>query len=273
MSEAPSEEPGPRDSITMLAALGVLAYAASMMTHEALGHGAYCIAAGGHNTMLTVWQERCKAPGALGLGMKAAGPGIQLIAGLFAWLVLYLLPRHATRLRFFLWLYMALSLLISSGYLMFSGVSGLGDAGEIIAGLRPHAAWRSGIFVLGSVLYFGSMLAASFELKRMAGLNDEMTRLLRLVWVPYAAVGVFACGTAALNHTMPRGFAMGYAAASSFGAGSGLFGLPALQRHMHFANDEATPHLRWSTGWGVASLLVILLFVFLVAPGMVWSSR
>jgi hypothetical protein len=32
----------------MLAALGILAYAASMMRHEALGHGGYCIAVGGH---------------------------------------------------------------------------------------------------------------------------------------------------------------------------------------------------------------------------------
>jgi hypothetical protein len=37
----------------MLGALGILAYAASMMTHEALGHGGYCLALGGHNVMLT----------------------------------------------------------------------------------------------------------------------------------------------------------------------------------------------------------------------------
>jgi hypothetical protein len=263
-----------RDSAPMLVALGVTAYAASMMTHEALGHGAYCIAAGGHNTMLTVWQERCSTSArALGPGMKAVGPGIQFLGGLLAWLVLQIRWRRAARLRLFVWLYMALSLMISSGYLMFSGVSGLGDAGEVIAQFSPQVAWRSGLFVLGSVLYFGSMLAAAFELKRLAGLNDGMRRLFRLVGVPYAVVGVFACGMAALNHTMPRGLAVGYAVASSLGAGSGLFGLPALQRGMHPADVEATSLLRWSTGWGVASLLVILLFVFRFAPGLVWASR
>jgi hypothetical protein len=35
------------DNAVVLGALGVLAYAASMMTHEALGHGVYCLAAGG----------------------------------------------------------------------------------------------------------------------------------------------------------------------------------------------------------------------------------
>src|SRR5580704_8736340 len=92
----------PRDSAMMLAALGILAYAASMMTHEALGHGAYCLAAGGHNVMLTPWGERCDLHAS---GIEAAGPGVQFGAGLVAWLVLHLLSPNAARLRYFFWLY------------------------------------------------------------------------------------------------------------------------------------------------------------------------
>ena len=47
------------DNAVMLGSLAALAYAATMMTHEALGHGAYCLAAGGHNVMLTGWMETC----------------------------------------------------------------------------------------------------------------------------------------------------------------------------------------------------------------------
>ncbi|MGA2564928.1 MAG: hypothetical protein ABSF96_15360, partial [Steroidobacteraceae bacterium] len=47
------------DNGIVLGALGILAYAASMMTHEALGHGVYCLAAGGHNTGLSAWAEGC----------------------------------------------------------------------------------------------------------------------------------------------------------------------------------------------------------------------
>lgn len=51
MSPTTSTNPGPntasRDSATMLAAIAILAYAASLMTHEALGHGGYCLAARG----------------------------------------------------------------------------------------------------------------------------------------------------------------------------------------------------------------------------------
>lgn len=130
-------EAAPRDSAMMLGALGILAYAASMMTHEALGHGGYCLAAGGHNTMLTAFWETCHFPGAPGPGIKAAGPCVQFGAGLLAWLALHLLSAKATRLGFFLWLYMVFNLLVSSGYVAFSGVTDLGDAAELIAPLHP----------------------------------------------------------------------------------------------------------------------------------------
>ena len=35
----------------MIAAMGILASIAPMMTHEALGHGGYCLAAGGHTVV------------------------------------------------------------------------------------------------------------------------------------------------------------------------------------------------------------------------------
>jgi hypothetical protein len=59
----------------MLGALGILAYVASMMTHEALGHGAYCFSLGGHNVMLTAWGEGCSVRPR---GIEAAGPGVAI---------------------------------------------------------------------------------------------------------------------------------------------------------------------------------------------------
>ena len=76
-SKAPVPMAPPTDSAPLLAALGLLAYAASMLTHEALGHGAFCIAAGGHNAMLTAWGERCSFPGAARLFLVFIGPGLE----------------------------------------------------------------------------------------------------------------------------------------------------------------------------------------------------
>jgi hypothetical protein len=252
----------------MLATMGILAYAASMMTHEALGHGGYCLAVGGHNAMLTAWEERCNFPGVPAFGIEAAGPGVQFGAGLLAWLVLHLLSLDAVRLRYFFWLFMVFDLLISSGYVAFSGVTDFGDAAVLIAGLHPHVAWRGGLILLGSVVYFLSMRAAALELKRFAGLDDANSRLFRLVWIPYATAGVFACCTAALNRTMGHGAAIGLAAASSFGGGLGILRLPDMQRGMASKGSSPTVYLNWSAAWGVAVAVVIVVFLFFIGPGL-----
>jgi hypothetical protein len=275
----------------MLAALGILAYAASMMTHEALGHGGYCLAAGGHNVMLTPWRETCNFPAAPALAIKAAGPGVQFGAGLVAWLALRLLSRYlspgAARLRCFLWLCMVFNLFISSGYVAFSGVTNFGDAAEIVAGFRPLVLWRSGLILLGSVVYFLSMRAAAFELKRFAGPDDGNRRLFRLVGISYATAGVFACCTAAmnrilvhgdanslavkspaLNQTWGDGAAMGLAVASSFGAGLGMLFLPLMQRGMESKEPSATVYVSWSGAWGAAAAAVIVAFLFFIGPGL-----
>ena len=252
----------------MLGALGILGYAASMMTHEALGHGGFCLAAGGHNVMLTAWMERCHFPGVHGPGIKVAGPGVQFGAGLLAWGALHCVRPGAMRLRYFLWLSMVFDLLVSSGYVAFSGVTNIGDAAEVVAGFQPHGVWRSLLVLVGSLIYFLSMLAGAFELKRMAGPDGGRGRLYRLVWVPYASVGVFACVTCTLNHTVGREAGIGMAVASSLGAGLGLFGLPELQRGMAVSGSGATRYVTWSGVWGMASALAIVAFLFFLGPGL-----
>ena len=94
---------------------------------------------------------------------------------------------------------MVFDLFVAAGYVVFSGVTDFGDAAVLISGLRPHLVWRGGLILFGSVLYFLSMRAAALEFKRFAGLDDGHGRLFRLVWIPYASAGVFACCAGALK--------------------------------------------------------------------------
>jgi hypothetical protein len=261
----PKKRMASRDNGLMLAALGILAYAASMMTHEALGHGGYCLAFGGHNVMLTAWGESCdlRAP-----GIEAAGPGLQFGAGLLTWFVLRSVSSITGRLHYFVWLYMAFDLFVSSGYVAFSGVANFGDAAVLIAGLQPSAVWRGGLVVLGSVSYFLSMRAAASELKRFSGSDGEGGRLWRLVFIPYAAAGVFACCSGALNQTMEHGTVIGLAAASSFGAGFGLLRLPDMQRGLPSNETSPAHYLTWNAAWGIAAAVTVTLFLLFIGPGL-----
>jgi hypothetical protein len=262
------EKDVPTDNALMLGALGILAYAASMMTHEALGHGGYCLAVGGHNAMLTAWGERCNFPNGQPFGIEAAGPGLQFTAGLLSWWVLPRLSMQASRLRYFLWLYMAFNLLVASGYVAFSGVTDFGDAAVLIAGLNPHLLWRGVLTLFGAAAYYLSLWIAAAELKRLVGMNDGRRPVFRLVVIPYAAAGVFACCAGALNRTMPTGVAVGLAAASSFGAGFGMLRLPAMQGAMTLSPLRPGVFITWSAGWAVAALVVIAAFLLIIGPGL-----
>jgi hypothetical protein len=261
-------ENAPKDSAFVLGALGILAYAASMMTHEALGHGGFCLAAGGHNAMLTAWAERCNFPNVQPSGIEAAGPGLQFGAGVLAWLLSHRLPAEAVRLRYFFLLYMIFSLFVSSGYVAFSGIADFGDAAVIIASLEPHIIWRGVLILLGAGVYYMSMRLAASELKRFVGTHDDSRSLFRLVWIPYVTAGVFACCAGALNRTMAPGVALGLAAASSFGAGCGMLRLPDMQRQMPMRTTIAGGYLSWSVGWVLAALVVVAAFLFIIGPGV-----
>lgn len=263
-----SEKDAPRDSAAMLVALGILAYAASTMTHEALGHGGSCLLAGGHTVMLAVWSETCNFPGAPRLAVKTAGPAAQFGAGLIAWLVLHLRAMKNARVRYFLWLYMVFNLFIPSSYVAFSGFTNFGDAAEVIAGHEPHMVWESGLVLLGVVVYLLAMQATALELKRFAGLDQRSGRLYHLVWIPYVSVGVFACCTAAFTPAVGRETAIEMAALSSFASGAGLFGLPDGHLRMSFLTPSETAYVTWSPAWCVAAALVVAIFFLFLGPGL-----
>lgn len=266
----PLRQAAVRDSTLMLAAIGTLAYAASMMTHEALGHSGYCLAAGGRTTMLTGWMETCSFPGVTPLRIKAAGPGMQFFAGLLTWLLLFFSAPKLARLHYFLWLYMVFNLFISSSYIAFSGVTGFGDAADLVAGHQPRLLWRGGLVLLGSTAYFLSMQGAARQLKQFAGSDNERRCLYRLVSIPYGSAGVFACCAGLLNQTMKHGLAIEMALLSSFASGSGLFYLPYAQRRMTSAIPSQIAYVRWNGAWGIAGAFVVTIFLLFIGPGLKW---
>jgi hypothetical protein len=267
LTAAVSQNAKSSDDAITLGALGILAYVASMMTHEALGHGASCLLAGGHNVMLSGWAEGCNLH-PLPLGITAADPAVQFGAGLLAWLALRrLAPGGSVVKRSFLWLYMVFDLFISSGYVAFSGVTGFGDSAVLIAGLSPRWPWRTLLVVVGALVYYLSMRVALLELRPFLGSDDDQ-RLRRFVWIPYLTAGLLACCAGVLNRTMAPGIALGLAAASSFGAGFGMLRLRELQRRVVIGAPLPGRYIRRSIAWVVVAIVVGAGFVFVLGPGI-----
>ena len=220
--------------------------------------------------MLTAWVESCNLHPA---GLEVARPLAQFAAGLLACLALRLLPRAPANLHCFLWLYMVFDLFVSSGHVLFSGLTDFGDAAALIAGLTPPILWRGLLVLLGGVVYYLSMRTCGLELRRFAGSDNGNARLNRFVWIPYLAAGVLACCSGALNTTMPPMLELELAAASSFGGAFGLVRLPDLQRGMVAVAAQPAVYVKWSSAWGLAAAQTIVIFITMLGPGLTWAGR
>src|SRR5262249_45834632 len=86
------------------------------------------------------------------------GPAAGSIANLIAAAVLAAMRRLSSRwssgVLYFLWLCIAINLLMAFGYLLFSGIGGFGDWAAVIAGLPGTPLLRVGEIALGGLLYF-----------------------------------------------------------------------------------------------------------------------
>jgi hypothetical protein len=274
----------PRDDAPTLAALAILAFIVADLAHEVIGHGAAYLALGGRSFVMTTtrWIGRgvhVDAAGRLFVGVEhgelyvrifsLGGPlGSLLFAGL-AGLALRSLPRAGVRLRLFLWLALAFNLFWAVGYLIYSGVLGIGDPAEAIQGLLPAPVWRLVLLGAGLLLYDLAMRALARELGRFVPSQDptDRGRVRRLLWLTWAAAGVIACAAAAFD---PLGADQIYksAAPASLLANAGLLALPGLLRRYPPTSEVAGEPIARSLGWILAALLAAGLFVGFLGPGV-----
>jgi hypothetical protein len=262
-----------------VAAIAVVAYALSNVVHEGLGHGGACLLGGGRARTLNAIFFDCDSA-----GMTAASIRLMAAAGTFANLLLAAGARGvlgssralAPRLRYFLWLLLAINLLQAFGYLLFSGLGGVGDWAAVVAGTEPAWAGRLALAVGGSWLYF--VLAPRILMPLLDPFLGETTpeRVQRAtvlsIW-PYAVGGLTYVAAGMLN---PHGLVLVLisAVAASLGGTSLLVWYPRV-----WARRAARPPvqpplaLERGTGWWLAALLVLALFVGVLGPGIHFAPR
>jgi hypothetical protein len=66
---------------------------------------------------------------------------------------------------------------------------------------------------------------------------------------------------------------IGLAAASSLGAGLGMFRLPAMQRGVAIGAPETRIYLGWSATWVLAAAVVVAGFMIFIGPGLEWHVQ
>ena len=251
-------------------AIALVAYAASNVAHEAVGHGAACVALGGKPNVLSSVHFDCSEEAISALarrGVAAAGTIVNFIAGAIG-LVAFRATNPLSRphIAYFLWLFTTLNPLMGAGYFLFSGVGNIGDWAAVASGIVSPLIWRPAMAVLGGTVYFLLARQSGQWLGALVGSDDLSMRRSRLLSIPaYVAGGLLFCLSGLFNPVGPVLIAIS-AAAASFGGASGLLWLTQLSRDNKRSAEPA--ELGRSYAWIVAGCIASVIFVGILGPGI-----
>ncbi|CAN5874612.1 hypothetical protein BH24DEI2_BH24DEI2_19430 [soil metagenome] len=271
MTPSPSLPTRP-DWLTLIA-ISALAMIVETALHEHLGHALALVLLGGVPTELGAFYVDYDNAGmnALSLRLVAlAGPVMSLLTGLVSFSFLRRISNSKPALYYFVWLLGTIGFMTATGYLLFSGVLGIGDfgteRGAVFYQASPEWLWRTVMAVVGGASYY---LGVRFAIKkiepRLGGSSADHVNLARRMFLFSYLTG--AAVAIAIGFLNPLGIVivLTSAAAATLGGTSGFTWMAEL-----FGAQEQTagPGLafqrRWV--WIVVGGVVTLVYAVLLGP-------
>lgn len=265
------------DWLTVIAIAVVTHAVAVVVVHEGLGHGGACLLVGCRPQLLTTMQFQGgeRSISSAGVRLIAAGGTLaNLVAASIAVALLRRERERASAGTFFLWLFATLNLLQATGYLMYSGVSNIGDWADVVRGFTPSWIWRGALTLLGGVAYWLVTRWAMGQLgqrlrttgaARVAEANHYTLTTYAVGGLPALAGGLFEPGGAFI--------VLISAVAGSLGGASALLWGPQLLRDARLG-EPAGPafHITRDWRWIIAGAVVALVFVLVLGHGISLSA-
>ncbi len=270
--DSKAQSKNPVDFLTLVV-ISAAAYLLAAGMHEMLGHGLACFMVHGQVLELGAFYVNCGYDGLSDLAIRwvvVAGPLVSLLIGTAAFILLPAVPPGRPPLQYFTWLLGALGLMTFTGYLLFSGVSGLGDFGTsrdgLIYGAAPQWPWRVLEAVVGAASYYGVVVFSGRQMDRMIG-GGGRERVRRAQAIAMTAYFSGAAVSLLIGLANPHGIVIFFtsAAAASRGGTSGLLWMMQL---LNRKKETAAPpfQLARSWPWIIAGLLAIAIYAGVFGP-------
>jgi hypothetical protein len=267
--------PAKDDRLTLIA-ISALAAILPNVLHEGLGHGVTAWLSGAHRITVSTVAMQCDIPDTRWIA--ANGTLVNLVFGAIFWLLLLKPQRYSPAVRYFLVLTMTGNLFAGTGYFFFSGITNFGDWAVVISGLQPHWLWQLGLFVLGVIAYFASMLLVREKLLPFREPDSRSRRIRGLCFTPYVTDGILATLGGLLN---PAGlfYLIASALPGTLGGNAGLLGLPGMihgwtRTHPNLSAEnqlDQVPSVPRSLPWILTGAIASLLFILVLGRGLTWS--
>jgi hypothetical protein len=263
----------PRPDWLTVIAVAVVTHLAVSVVHEGLGHGGACLLTGCRPQFLTTMQFEGDERTVSSAGIKfiaAGGTLANVVAATMAVGLLRRGPERANAGAFFLWLFATVNLLQATGYLLYSGVSNIGDWTAVVRGLTPFWIWRGGLILLGASTYW---LATRWAMGQL-GCRLRTSGAARVAEANHYSLTAYAVGgllSLAAGLFEPGGalIVLISGVAASLGGASGLAWGPQLLRDPR-VGEPVEPALRITRDWRwiVAGAVAALVFVFVLGRGV-----
>ena len=255
-----------RDRLTIVA-LAVIACALVTVVHEGVGHGGACVLSGCKPELMTSMQFQGDHRGLSTAAVKFIAAGGTIANLIFAAVAIMLLARRADATWFFLWLIASMNLMLSTGYLLYSGVANIGDWSVIIRGWSPGWFWRLTLALIGGVTYWLTVKWAMRTLGSRLG-EDRVREANGLSLVSFITGGVLSIVAGLFD---PGGLILVLisGAAASLGGASGLAWGPQLLHDPAFAPRRGEVlEVRRSWRTIAAAVAIAAIFILLLGPGL-----
>ncbi len=265
--------PKTKSDLPTLIALSAFSLILATALHEHGGHALTCALLGGHLNELGAFYVDCDYASVTSLGYRFValnGPLASLIAGLVSMFFLDRVNRSNSQLKYFLWHFATVNLMIAIGYFMFSGIMGIGDFGMDQYGVfyqaRPEGLYRAGMTVIGMALYFGVVFFSMRKMDSFIGGEgiERVNRAQMLSLTSYLTGGLVAVLIGFLN---PHGIIIVLisSVASCLGGTSGLAWMMQMLNRKKVSSD-APFVIEQSWAWIGVSIVFIAIYAIVFGP-------
>ncbi len=264
-----------RIDIATIAGIACIAYVIGVALHEHAGHALACILLGGKVKELGAFYVDCDYQNLSDLSIRLvalAGPMVSLWTGIVAFYLLRHIHRASAPTRLLFWLLGSIGWMTATGYLLFSGISGLGDFGTtrdgVLFNLHPEWLWRTGAIVLGVTGYWMAIQKSVHSMENMigGGGTEKIRRAQKIALTSYLTGGLVSLAIGLLN---PYGWVIVLisAMASSFGGTSGLAWEMSLMNENR-DTGKAPLQVERSLKWIIAGVVITVLYTIVFGPSI-----